>query len=179
MRLPSQWWPGPWRALRLSLRSPAGYELPAACALAVASYLSVYPALLLLPLVLLLLPEGGSDALRRRAAARCLGAFAAALAGLLLLSYAALGASWEFVTGCYGTLLLLSDLTPTIGLFQPVFVALFDRYHALFLLLVHGHCVGYLVPLGLRFRCGSLPLPPTHTSPPPYSPSPPLTARGL
>ena len=37
-----------WRALRLSLRGPAGYELPAAFALAVASYLSVYPALLLL-----------------------------------------------------------------------------------------------------------------------------------
>lgn len=138
--------------------------------MAVASYLSVYPALLLLPLVLLLLPEGGSDALRRRAAARCLGAFAAALAGLLLLSYAALGASWEFVTGCYGTLLLLSDLTPTIGLFQPVFVALFDRYHALFLLLVHGHCVGYLVPLGLRFRCGSLPLPPHAHLPAPIQP---------
>ena len=92
-----------------------------------------------------------------------MGAFAAALGGLLLLSYAALGASWEFVTGCYGTLILLSDLTPTIGLFQPVFVALFDRYRALFLLLVHGHCVGYLVPLGLRFRCGSPPAPYHHT----------------
>ena len=178
MRLPSQWWPGPWRALRLSLRCAAGYELPAACALAVASYLSVYPALLLLPLVLLLPPEGASDALQRRAAGRCLGAFVAALGGLLLLSYAALGASWEFVTGCYGTLLLLSDLTPTIGLFQPVFVALFDRYRALFLLLVHGHCVGYLVPLGLRFRCGSPPSPYHHHThlPAPIQPksAPPL-----
>ena len=112
---------------------------------------------------------------------RCVGAFAAALAGLLLLSYAALGASWEFVTGCYGTLLLLSDLTPTIGLFQPVFVALFDRYRALFLLLVHGHCVGYLVPLGLRFRCGSphSPYHRTHTSRAHTAQVRPLTARGL
>ena len=72
--------------------------------------------------------------------------------------------------------LLLSDLTPTIGLFQPVFVALFDRYRALFLLLVHGHCVGYLVPLGLRFRCGSLPLPPHTHLPAPIQPksAPPL-----
>jgi hypothetical protein len=54
---------------------------------------------------------------------------------------------------CYGTLLLLSDLTPTIGLWQTVFVALFDRYRNLFLILFHGHFVSYLIPLGIRFRC--------------------------
>lgn len=69
-----------------------------------------------------------------------------------MVSHAALGSSWEFLGVCYGTMLFLSDLTPTIGLFQSVFVALFDRYRYLFLILLHGHYVGYLIPLGLRFR---------------------------
>jgi hypothetical protein len=73
--------------------------------------------------------------------------------GRLWVSHVALGSSWEFIGVCYGTLLLLSDLTPTIGLWQTVFVALFDRYRNLFLILFHGHFVSYLIPLGLRFRC--------------------------
>ena len=70
------------------------------------------------------------------------------------ISHWALGSSWDFISVCYGSLLLLSDLTPTIGVWQPVFVALFPRYRSLFLVLVHGHVVSYLIPLGLRFRCG-------------------------
>eukprot|EP01043_Picozoa_sp_COSAG02_P038970 COSAG02_NODE_3044_length_7482_cov_3.060680_2_plen_177_part_00 len=70
------------------------------------------------------------------------------------VSHLALGSSWDFVGVCYGTLLLLSDLTPTIGPWQPVFVALFPRFRSLFLLAVHGHVISYLIPLGLRFRYG-------------------------
>ena len=133
--------------LSLSLAA-RGRGAAAASMLAIATYLSVYPAMLLLPVLLL-----ATDAsIGSRNAVAIFVAFAAVLSVLMCVSYWALGSSWEFVGVCYGALLLLSDLTPTVGVWQPVFVAMFPRYRSLFLVLIHGHFVSYLIPLGLRFR---------------------------
>ena len=123
-------------------------------ALAFASYLSIYP-LLLLPSLLLL----GHDVERKEQKGTDTGFFkmhtalyCAALAVLFVLSYLVTGGSWEFLASTYGNHLLLVDLTPNIGLWWYFFIEMFDSFREFFLGVFWLHLVSYTGGLCIRMR---------------------------
>ena len=125
-------------------------------ALALASYLSLYPALLLPPLILL-----GYDRIAREEkpassstslAAAHSAVFAASTAWFLYLSYLLTGGSWEFLSSTYGVHLLLPDLTPNVGLWWYFFIEMFDSFREFFLGVFWLHLGGYVGGLSIRVR---------------------------
>lgn len=129
-------------------------------ALSLASYLSLYPALLLPPLILLCHDRQtrtpGRDTNGVGLAIICLGAFTASIGLLLIMSYFVTGTSWEFLSSTYGVQLLLPDLTPNIGLWWYFFIEMFDSFREFFLGVFWLHLAGYVG--GLCFRVHKQPL---------------------
>jgi GPI-anchor transamidase subunit U len=123
-------------------------------ALSIASYLSLYPTLLL-PAILLLCHDtekqgkGGTDIGFFRKYATL---FAGSSAVLLLLSYLVTGGSWEFLSSTYGNHILLVDLTPNIGLWWYFFIEMFDSFREFFLGVFWLHLVSYTGGLCARIR---------------------------
>ena len=100
-------------------------------ALSFASYLSMYPLLLLPPVLLLAYDRQQTS--RRFASCKQffavnIAAVAATLAGLFLLSFFLAGNSWQFLYSTYGVQLTLNDLTPNAGLWWYFFVEMFDSF---------------------------------------------------
>jgi len=124
-------------------------------ATAFASYLSMHPILLFPPLMVLLYD---ARATRTKTtphvpffiAAHALG-LAAALASLLTAS-ALLTGSWDFLTATYGVRLLLSDLTPNVGLWWYFFIEMFDSFRAFFLGVFWLHAASYMPGLTIRLH---------------------------
>ncbi|KAL0637057.1 hypothetical protein Q9L58_003880 [Maublancomyces gigas] len=117
-----------------------GNGAAAVLALAMASYLSLYPVLLLPPMILLswdslAAKTGGLG----RFAAKQTGVFAVATAGLGGLSWLITGGSWEFLASTYGVHLLLPDLTPNVGLWWYFFIEMFDSFRNFFLCVFQLH----------------------------------------
>lgn len=105
-------------------------------ALAMASYLSMYPALLFAPVVLLCWdraaqygkPHVAGVTYGMNQSALLLGS----INGLLWLSYVVTGGSWDFVSATYGVQLLVPDLTPNVGLWWYFFIEIFDSFREFF-----------------------------------------------
>ncbi|KAM3508738.1 hypothetical protein MY10362_001019 [Beauveria mimosiformis] len=133
----------------------SGSPLSAMVALAFASYLSMYPILLLPPLVILAYDRQSA---RRAIAsaptftATCLGTVAAILAILFGMSFALTGNSWAFFARTYGIQLTLSDLTPNVGLWWYFFIEIFDPFRAFFLGVFWLHLGAYVGGLSIRLR---------------------------
>ncbi|KIH94823.1 phosphatidylinositol glycan, class U [Sporothrix brasiliensis 5110] len=133
----------------------AGAPLRAMVSLAFAAYLSMYPLLLLPPLVLL-----AYDRRKTRTRARPLLAFsavhvlfvAACLVVLLGMSFVLTGGSWEFLRSTYGVQLTLSDLTPNVGLWWYFFIEMFDSFRAFFVAVFWLHLSSYVGGLAIRIR---------------------------
>lgn len=125
-------------------------------ALALASYFSLYPALLLPPLILLCNDRQASVAKARPSvastAATYTSMFSASIAWLLYVSSVLAGGSWEFLTSTYGVHLLLPDLTPNIGLWWYFFIEMFDSFREFFLGVFWLHLGGYVGGLCIRLR---------------------------
>ncbi|KAI5285702.1 hypothetical protein KEM52_002322 [Ascosphaera acerosa] len=134
-------------------------------ALGMAAYLSLSPALLLPPLVLLCYdqavkaaataPPRGSPAPVPRAlpfVARHVALFALSCGGLLLASYAITGGSWSFLAATYGVQLLVPDLTPNVGLWWYFLIEIFDPFREFFLGVFWLHMAGYVGALTIRIR---------------------------
>ena len=127
-------------------------------ALSFASYLSMYPILLLPPLVLLAYDQ--QPEMKRKAsrpscaafAAKCVAVAAVCSAGLLGMSYALTGNSWAFLARTYGIQLTLSDLTPNVGLWWYFFIEMFDSFRAFFLAVFWLHLTAYVGGLTIRIR---------------------------
>lgn len=124
-------------------------------ALATASYLSMYPILLAPPLALLnydrLLRHGRSIQPARFYISYTTGLFTA-VGSLLVLSYLITGGSWEFISSTYGTQLMLSDLTPNMGLWWYFFIEMFDSFRDFFLGVFWLHMASYTGGLTIRIR---------------------------
>ena len=125
-------------------------------ALGLASYLSLYPVLLLPPMILL-----GYDRLARDSETpppigtftiKYTGFFFASTAWLLYTSYILTGGSWEFLASTYGVHLLLPDLTPNVGLWWYFFIEMFDSFRDFFLGVFWLHLGGYVGGLCVRVR---------------------------
>ncbi|KAG4303864.1 hypothetical protein PORY_002718 [Pneumocystis oryctolagi] len=89
--------------------------------LAIATYLSLYPILLLPPSILLLRKNNIKK--MYMSTAKNVISFFVILLLLLLLSFLITN-SWDFLSATYGSMLLVSDLTPNIGLWwkYPFFI---------------------------------------------------------
>lgn len=133
-----------------------GRPLTAMLALGLASYLSLYPTLLLPPLILLCYDHLNRDAKTERNLAAFAvyhtTAFFASIACFLSESYLLMGGSWEFISSTYGIHLLLPDLTPNVGLWWYFFIEMFDSFREFFLGVFWLHLGGYVGGLCFRIR---------------------------
>ena len=125
------------------------------------SYLSLYPSLLLPPLILLsydFLLHRHSTSLTptnfslSKFATTQITIFFTTVASLLGLSYLITGNSWEFLASTYGVHLLLPDLTPNVGLWWYFFTEMFDPFREFFLCVFQLHLLIYAPGLTIRLR---------------------------
>ncbi|KAJ1978149.1 hypothetical protein H4R34_003315 [Dimargaris verticillata] len=116
--------------------------------LAVAAYLSFYPAMLIGPALLIL---GNARATTMSFVGRCLGVLIGTSLGLGLASYALVG-SWSFIASTYGVALTVSDLTPNLGLFWYFFIEMFDHFRSFFLVVFQLHTFIFAAPVCIRFN---------------------------
>lgn len=125
-------------------------------ALGLASYLSLYPCLLLPPLLILCFDRRARDGNGKFSALTFTSThilvFLASLAWLLYISSAIIGGSWEFVASTYGVQLLVPDLTPNVGLWWYFFIEMFDSFREFFLGVFWLHVGSYVGGLCLRLR---------------------------
>lgn len=132
-----------------------GLPFNAMVAISFASYLSMYPILLLPPLVLLAYdrqPEKRQVASTIRFAAINVLVVAGCLTVLLGMSFVLAGNSWEFLARTYGIQLTLSDLTPNVGLWWYFFIEMFDSFRGFFLGVFWLHLASYAPALCIRIR---------------------------
>lgn len=124
-------------------------------ALGLASYLSLYPALLFPPLLLLCYdksrlqkhPSSTSSFIVLQSLAFFIG-----IAWFSYISYLLMGGSWEYLSSTYGVHLLLPDLTPNVGLWWYFFIEMFDSFREFFLGVFWLHLGGYVGGLCIRVR---------------------------
>ncbi|XDG08571.1 hypothetical protein ABKA04_008186 [Annulohypoxylon sp. FPYF3050] len=119
-----------------------------------ATYLSMYPALLLPPLILLAYDrQHASNKISSlpQFAAINVTAVSLCLSVLFGVSYLLTG-SWEFLASTYGIQLTLTDLTPNVGLWWYFFVEMFDSFRAFFLAVFWLHLSCYVGGLSFRIR---------------------------
>ena len=125
-------------------------------ALGLASYLSLYPILLLPPMILLchdrIARDRKSSPSMSLFASQQTGIFFGGIAWLLYTSYILTGSSWEFLASTYGVHLLLPDLTPNVGLWWYFFIEMFDSFREFFLGVFWLHLGGYVGGLCIRVR---------------------------
>ncbi|KAK0732577.1 GPI transamidase subunit PIG-U [Apiosordaria backusii] len=135
-------------------KAVSGAPFSAMVALSFASYLSMYPLLLLPPLLLLCFdrqrPERAKKSILSFAATHVPVVFG--VLGLLFgMSYLITG-SWEFLPSTYGVQLTLSDLTPNVGLWWYFFIEMFDSFRSFFLAVFWLHLSCYVGGLSVRIR---------------------------
>ncbi|KAI9797708.1 MAG: hypothetical protein M1833_005369 [Piccolia ochrophora] len=136
-------------------RAIDGNSITSTFAISLASYLSIYPALLFPPLTLLCF-----DRQRSPTSSPSLFSFSiihiciavTTTVGLLLVSYLITGGSWEFMSSTYGVQLLLPDLTPNVGLWWYFFIEMFDSFREFFLGVFWLHLGSYVGALSFRLR---------------------------
>lgn len=132
-----------------------GNSVNAMIALGLASYLSLYPALLFVPLVLLCYDLRAQKPSPPNATVFILqhGALLlASIAGLLGLSILITGNFWEFISATYGFHLLVPDLTPNVGLWWYFFIEMFDSFRGFFLGVFWLHLAAYVGGFTARLR---------------------------
>ncbi|KAK3393835.1 GPI transamidase subunit PIG-U [Podospora didyma] len=135
-------------------KAVSGAPFSAMVALSFAAYLSMYPLLLLPPLLLLCY-----DRQHPSCAIKSAGKFAitnilvvaGVLAALFQMSYFMTG-SWEFLSSTYGIQLTLTDLTPNVGLWWYFFIEMFDSFRSFFLAVFWLHLSCYVGGLSIRIR---------------------------
>ncbi|OGE51764.1 hypothetical protein PENARI_c012G08735 [Penicillium arizonense] len=133
----------------------SGNSINAMLALGLASYLSLYPALLFIPLVLVCYDQRAQGPQAPKIALFILqhaGLLVASVAGLLGLSVMITGNFWEFISATYGFHLLVPDLTPNVGLWWYFFIEMFDSFREFFLGVFWLHLASYVGGLTARFR---------------------------
>jgi GPI-anchor transamidase subunit U len=125
-------------------------------ALAMASYLSMYPILLFPPLALLCWDRAIQQSDKKLSGLTIFinltASLFACINGLLWLSFIVMGGSWEFLSATYRFHLSVPDLTPNVGLWWYFFIEIFDSFREFFLGTFWLHLAGYVGGLTLRLR---------------------------
>lgn len=118
-------------------------------ALALSTYLSVYPILLLPPLIVMM---GYTVKSKDSITLTSIGLFFISLALLLGSTLFLTGDVWEFIKSCYGQQITVPDLTPNVGLWWYFFIEIFDSFRDFFIGVFWLHLVGYVGGLTYRLR---------------------------
>ncbi|KAF9958696.1 hypothetical protein BGZ65_001239, partial [Modicella reniformis] len=119
--------------------------------IALATYLSLYPAMLAIPVFLMLTRDVNDYSQVKRTVVQCASLFAASLVSLFLLSFVLVD-TWDFFGSVYGTILAVSDLTPNLGLFWYFFIEMFDQFRPFFLMVFQIHVVIFAIPISIKLR---------------------------
>ncbi|KAK3177927.1 hypothetical protein OEA41_000059 [Lepraria neglecta] len=137
-------------------KAVSGKPMSSILALGLASYLSLYPILLLPPLILLCYDRQARDKKETPPistfAIKYTSLFFATKVWFLYISNILTGGSWEFISSTYSVQLLLPDLTPNMGLWWYFFIEMFDSFREFFLGVFWLHLGGYVGGLCIRVR---------------------------
>jgi len=115
--------------------------------LALATYQSFYPVMLVVPLILMTSQDNIP-----RTAAKILAIFATILATIYYASYLVMGGSWTFLESTVGFILSVPELTPNMGLFWYFFTEMFEHFRVFFVCTFQINCFVYVYPLAARFK---------------------------
>lgn len=121
-------------------------------ALGFASYLSIYPVLLFIPLAILCYDTRSQGRMPLAFTLKLFAILLASISGLLSVSSLIVGDFREFISATYGFQLLVPDLTPNIGLWWYFFIEMFDSFRGFFLGVFWLHLAGYVGGLTVRLR---------------------------
>jgi GPI-anchor transamidase subunit U len=138
------------------LRAYQGNTIQAMVALAFGAYLSMYPGLLLPPVLILFYRFNSKEKPTSNSVVTNVGFFLGALAGFIASTALITGNVWEFVRSCYGFQLTVPDLTPNVGLWWYFQIEIFDPFREFFIGLFWLHLAGYVG--GFSFRLNKEPL---------------------
>ncbi|EGU11791.1 putative GPI transamidase component PIG-U [Rhodotorula toruloides ATCC 204091] len=135
----------------------SGSAIQTAFFLSLATHLSLYPVLLLPPLLLLVARHSVDSSAKtdRRVLARTA---LTGVAAFLLHQAVLISASrwwtggWEFLSSAYGVILTIPGLTPNIGLAWYFFIEMFDHFRSFFLVIFALHPLVYVAPLSIAYR---------------------------
>lgn len=126
-----------------------GNAFGAMFAISLATYFSMYPALLLPPLMLHCAQSKPRN-LRPRTMLSLIGIFTATLVFLVSSSALLVGDLREFLVSCYGAQITVTDLTPNIGLWWYFFIEIFDAFRSFFIGVFWIHLIAYVGALTIR-----------------------------
>ena len=118
--------------------------------LAVCAYQSVYPIMLVVPLVLICQQKEGSELIIT--ALRATLTTSGFLALLCYASYLLMDGSWTFIPSTWGFILSVPELTPNMGLFWYFFTEMFEHFRAFFVCTFQINCFVYVIPLAAKLR---------------------------
>lgn len=128
------------------LYAQSGDAIRAMFGLAIGTYLSMYPALLLPP-TLLMLHKPKSMSL-----ATSISSYVGGLGALLATTPVLASSFWDFLASCYGAQITVPDLTPNVGLWWYFFIEIFDSFRDFFIGVFWLHLVGYVGGMTLRLQ---------------------------
>jgi len=130
--------------------------LPSCLFLALATYQSFYPVMLLVPLSLMLLPEETSESNSsndlKKTSMVVMSIFSIFLGIIYYLSYLWMGNSWTFLESTVGFILAVPELTPNMGLFWYFFTEMFEHFRVFFVCTFQINCFVYVYPLASRLK---------------------------
>ena len=119
--------------------------------LAVCAYQSVYPIMLIVPLVLICRRQETGQPLITTA----LRASLTTLAFMFLLCYASyllMNSSWTYTQSTWGFILSVPELTPNMGLFWYFFTEMFEHFRVFFVCTFQINCFVFVIPLGAKLQ---------------------------
>jgi GPI-anchor transamidase subunit U len=126
----------------------SGDAIRAMFSLAIGTYLSMYPALLLPPTLLMIYKNKTPSTTMATAVLAYTGGL-----GTLLATTPVLTSSFaDFLTSCYGAQITVPDLTPNVGLWWYFFIEIFDAFRDFFIGVFWLHLVGYVGGMTLRLQ---------------------------
>jgi phosphatidylinositol glycan class U len=132
-------------------KAAQGRSLSFLLPLSLASYLSLYPIFLFPALTILCyFQQKTLESAVGFAVKQTIGL--TALIGGLLYGSVILTGSTQFFMSTYGTLLLLPDLTPNVGLWWYFFIEMFDSFRNFFLGVFWLHMASYVGGITIRLR---------------------------
>ena len=133
--------------LSVFLYSLVTHNTMMACiSLALATYQTLYPVLLLVPFILSQYQMKPSH----KTAVSIIALYSTLSAGLQLLSYQLMG-DWKYLHSVYGFILTVPELTPNMGIFWYFFTEMFDHFRLFFICTFQINLVLYVAPLSIKF----------------------------
>ena len=123
-----------------------GHLILGSVSLALASYQSLYPILLVIPLTLSLYQQRPCLS----TVLTVISTFLTSLCLLQLISFQITG-SWSYLNSVYGFILTVPELTPNMGIFWYFLTEMFDHFRVFFICTLQINLILYVAPLSIRF----------------------------